>query len=153
VEAARLSKNPDQPDEEESGGRWYPGLVTLGNGDVLALFGHLMQKDFRHRNTLPERYNQSANAWILSPKEMAFPIEPGGGVRFLFFPRVFTLPDGKLFFATPMPVDFESAASGDGTYFSTRYDPVTGNYEGTKIPEPGLGGYLDWSRPAGALLR
>jgi hypothetical protein len=148
IEAARMNKNPDLPDEEESGGRWYPGLVTLGNGDVLAAFGHPAQKDFRHRNTLPERYNEAANTWVLLPKEMAFPIEPSGGVRYLFFPRMFTLRDGKLFIATPMPVDFETAASGDGTYFSTRYNPVTGEYEGHKIPEPGFGGYLDWSRPA-----
>jgi hypothetical protein len=148
VEAARLNRNPDLPDEEESGGRWYPGLVTLGNGDVLALFGHPMQKDIRHRNTLPERYNQAANVWINSPKEMAYPIEPEGGVRYLFFPRAFTLPDGNVFFATPMPVDFATATSGDGTYYSTRYDPATGGYQGHKIPEPGFGGYLDWSRPA-----
>jgi hypothetical protein len=148
VEVSRLRKNPDQEDEEESGGRWYPGCVTLGNGDVLALFGHLMQKDFRHRNTLPERYNQAGNTWVNLPKEMAFPLAPGPGVRYLFYPRVFTLRDGKLFFATPMPVEFDTAASGDGTYFSTLYDPATGDYEGHKIPEPGSGGYLDWSRPA-----
>lgn len=147
-EVARLNRNPDQPDEPNSGGRWYPGMVTLGNGDVFATFGHLMQGDFRHRNTLPERYNLAANTWILSPKEMAYPIEPSVGVRFLFYARMFVLPDGQLFIATPMPVDYETAASGDGTYFSTRYNPQTGDYTGHKIPEPGFGGYRDWSRPA-----
>lgn len=148
VEVAHMNRNPDQLDEEESGGRWYPGMLTLGNGDVLSFFGHPLQQDSRHRNTLPERYNQSANVWINSPKEMARPIAPGGSVRYLFFPRSFVLPDGKLFFATPMPVDFTTATGGDGTYFSTRYDPVTGNYEGHKIPQPTQGGYHDWSRPA-----
>lgn len=148
VEAARLNTNPDLPDEEESGGRWYPGCVTLGNGDVFAAFGHPAQQDFRHRNTLPERYNEAGNTWVNSPKEMAFPIAPGGGVRYLFFPRMFTLPDGNVFIATPMPVEFEAAPSGDGTYFSTRYNPVTGDYVGHKIPEPAQGGYHGWYRTA-----
>lgn len=148
VEAAPLNRNPDQPDEPQSGGRWYPGCVTLANGDVLATFGHPMQQDVRHRNTLPERFNQGANTWINSPKEMAFPIEPGGAVRYLFFARSFTLRDGTVFLATPMPVDFETAPSGDGTYFSTRFDVASGEYEGPKITEPGSGAYHDWSRPA-----
>jgi hypothetical protein len=148
VETARYNKNPDQPDEEHSGGRWYPGLVTLGNGDVVSFFGHLEQNDFRHRNTLPERYSLAANSWINLPKVMAIPIEPGGDVRFLFFARVFQLPDGKLFFATPMPVDFAGPVIGDGPYFSTRYDPATGDYVGAKIAEPAPGGYHDWSRTA-----
>lgn len=151
VEAARLNRNPDQLEQADSGGRWYPGLVTLANGDVLATFGHLQQHDHRHRNTLPERYNQAANAWINSPKVMAKPgFEPDvDGVRFLFFARTFVLPDGKLFFATPMPTDWETSTGNDGPYFSTRYDPVTGDYEGHKIPSNVLpGGYHDWSRPA-----
>lgn len=157
VEAQRLNTNPDHPDEEESGGRWYPGLVTLGNGDVLALFGHPMQKDNRHRNTLPERYVQQADAWINAPKAMADPhkmppvqnsdgtVTPG--VRHLFFPRAFTLPDGKLFLATPMPVDID-AEEAAGPYFSTRYNPFTGDYEGFEIPEPSSGAYHNWNSPA-----
>ncbi len=146
VEVARMNKNPDQPDEENSGGRWYPGLVPLGNGDVAAFFGHLMQGDFRHRNTLPERFREAGNFWLNLPKEMATPLPPGGGTRYLFYARAFQLPDGTLFFATPMPV--EHTASSDGTYFSTRYNPSTGDYTGHKIPEPAQGGYRDWSRPA-----
>ena len=49
VETARLNRNPDQPDEARSGGRWYPGLVPLGDGSALALFGHLDRNDSRHR--------------------------------------------------------------------------------------------------------
>lgn len=153
-EVARMNPNPDQPGDLNTGGRWYPGCVTLGNGDVFACFGHLLQGDDRHRNTRPERYKQAANTWIDTPKVMAKPIPPNvddpqpGKVRYLMYARVFTLPDGKLFFATPMPVEFAKAATEDGTYFSTRYDPATGDYVGHKIPEPGFGGYRDWSRPA-----
>ncbi|KMP77368.1 hypothetical protein TU62_04685 [Bacillus cereus] len=154
VEAAQLNKNPDQPDEELSGGRWYPGLVTLGNGDVIAFFGHPMQKDFRHRNTLPERYNIASNSWTNLPNDklMAYPtIEPRlNGPRFLYYPRAFLLPNGSIFFATPMPVNFSTIEEdrNSGPYFSTQYNPNTGNYEGHNIPEPKVDGYLDWSRPA-----
>ncbi len=156
VETSRLNRNPAQADNPNTGGRWYPGCVTLGNGDVFACFGHLQQGDYRHRNTLPERFNLAANAWVNGPKTMADPIEPTvgnpvdphHGIRFLMFARVFTLSDGRLFFATPMPVDFATATTEEGGYFSTRYDPVSGDYTGNKIQQPGPVGYLDWSRPA-----
>ena len=35
-----------------------------------------MQQDVRHRNTLPEHYNQAADTWIDAPKEMALPSRP-----------------------------------------------------------------------------
>ncbi|MGL5888753.1 MAG: hypothetical protein ACRC3B_02640, partial [Bacteroidia bacterium] len=133
----------NEPGRDEGGGRWYPGAVTLGNGDVMTFFGHVTQEDFRHRNTTPERYNVFGNIWTLFP-QMCEPLEPEDGNRYLMYPRVFQLPDGYLFFATGMPVDY--TASGDGTYFSTRYDPNSGNYLGHKITEPS--GYGDgWSFP------
>lgn len=147
-EAARLNRNPDQPDEDGSGGRWYPGLLTLPDGSVLATFGHPNQADVRHRNTLPERYLPAGNVWVNLPREMAYPLAPGGGVRYLFYARAFTLPDGSVFFATPMPVRFETVAEGTGPYFSTRYDPTTGEYLAPEITPPPLAGYTDWSRPA-----
>ncbi|MCC5599755.1 galactose oxidase early set domain-containing protein [Nostoc favosum] len=145
-EVTRLNTNPDQPDEPHSGGRWYPGLVTLANGEVAAFFGHLDQQDFRHRNTLPERYNQAGNFWVNMPKVMGTSGEPqSGGRRFLFFPRVYQIPNGQLFFATPMPANFSGSTEGD--HFSTAYNPFTGNYQDPKI---GLsdGAYFDWNRPA-----
>jgi hypothetical protein len=147
-EVARLNRNPAQPDEPNSGGRWYPGCVTLGNGDVLALFGHPLQGDHRHRNVLPERYSLGANVWLNALKAMAEPLPPGGSIRPLFFPRMFVLPDGRVFIATPMPVLFASAVGGDGPYLSTRYDPASGDYVGHQIPQPADGGYHGWDSPA-----
>lgn len=145
-EVARLNTNPDQSDEEHSGGRWYPGLISLGNGDALAMFGHLDQQDTRHRNTLPERYNQGANAWINVPKVAGTVGEPNsGGRRFLFFPRGFVMPDGNVFFATPMPADF--TATNEGAHFSTAYNVATGDYVAPKIAAPGTGAYNGWDRP------
>lgn len=144
-EIASFNPNPAQPDTPGSGGRWYPSLVTLGDGSVMAFFGHLAQPDSRHRNTLPERYYTAGGAWVNAPKVMAHPIPPGEATRYLFYPRVFQLPDGTLFFASGMPVTF--SAAGDGPYVSTRYDPPTGDYVGAQIAEPaGYGG--DWNYPA-----
>jgi hypothetical protein len=153
TEVSRLNRNPDQPHEPNTGGRWYPGCVTLGSGDVFTCFGHLRKGDVRHRNTLPEFYNLASNTWVNGQKPMAepdeptadVPIEPKSGTRYLMFARVFTLPDGHLFFATPMPAQF--TPGGDGTYFSTLYNPAKGEYVGHKIPEPAPG-YRGWSRPA-----
>jgi hypothetical protein len=146
TEVAKLNTNPDQPDEEHSGGRWYPGLVTLANGEVATFFGHPDQQDFRHRNILPERYNQAGNFWVNMPKVMGTLGEPqSDGRRFLFFPRVYQLPNGRLFFATPMPASF--SGSTEGTHFSTAYDPFSGDYVDPKITEP-EGAYHDWDRPA-----
>nr|WP_281723014.1 galactose oxidase early set domain-containing protein [Nitrosomonas nitrosa] len=152
TEITKLNKNPDQPDEEHSGGRWYPGLVTLANGEVAAFFGHPDQQDFRHRNTLPERYNQAGNFWINMRKVMGTAGEPvpqlvrqPGDRRFLFFPRVYQLPNGRLFFATPMPANFSGGT--EGTHFSTAYDVFSGDYADPKIAEP-EGAYHEWNRPA-----
>ena len=67
VEAAQLLADPNG-DGSSGGGRWYPGALTLGSGDVLALFGHVAQDDSRHRNAAPERYSPHANVWTPRPK-------------------------------------------------------------------------------------
>ena len=154
VEAAQLLPDP-YGDGSTGGGRWYPGAVTMGNGEVLALFGHVAQDDSRHRNASPERYNLYANAWSSLPKlaNDAANYAPHFGdldVRFLFFTRTFQLPDGRLFFATPMPVQWASNTSNaadptDGPHFSSFYDPASGSYVGTPIAEPA--GYDSWSFP------
>jgi hypothetical protein len=147
-ETARMNPNPAQADDPTTGGRWYPGVTPLGDGSVMAFFGHLQQKDLRHRNTLPERFVPAAQTWINAPTVMAEPIEPGGSVRYLFYPRVLLLPDGTLFFATPMPTQFATSSPAEGPYSSTRYNPWTGQYIGPDIAEPNGAHYLSWSAPA-----
>ncbi|MFD6106846.1 galactose oxidase-like domain-containing protein, partial [Nocardia salmonicida] len=160
-EATQLLPDP-YGEDSSGGGRWYPGAVTMGSGEVLALFGHVAQDDTRHRNATPERYNVNANVWLSMPKRLAndannyaphFPEPPDfeiPKVRFLFFARTFQLPDGRLFFATPMPTRWEANTSDlvdptDGSHFSSFYDPSTGNYTGPDISEPV--GYDGWSFP------
>ncbi len=154
VEAAQLRPDP-YGDGSSGGGRWYPGAMTTGTGEVLALFGHVAQDDSRHRNASPERYNPHANAWSSLPKlaNDAANYDPDFSdlsVRFLFFTRTFQLPDGRLFFATPMPAQWASNTSNameptDGPHFSSFYDLASGSYVGTPITEPA--GYDSWSFP------
>ena len=149
VETARLNRNPAQPDEPRSGGRWYPGLFSLGDGSVLAMFGHLDQNDFRHRNTLPERFYPSRAGWVNLPAAIGKPGAPDtGGRRFLFFARGFVLPNGRLFSATPLPADFAATPGGsDGPHFSTAFDADAGTYATPRAATPD-GIDTGWSFPA-----
>lgn len=147
TEVGRFGPNPDQPDEPHSGGRWYPGLYTMGNGDALAFFGHPDQQDSRHRNILPERFSASGHVWVNLPKNVGtFGAPQSGGRRFLFFPRGYVMPDGRLFFLTPMPANFSGSTEGD--HFSTAFDPISGEYVEPKIAQPATSDYNDWDRPA-----
>lgn len=149
VETSRLNRNPDQPNEPRSGGRWYPGLVTLGDGSVVAFFGHLDKNDFRHRNTLPERFLPSSQTWMNLPAAIAKDGEPDqGGRRYLFFPRAYTLPSGNIFSVTPLPAEFAAAAGeSDGDHYSTAFNPFTGQYT-TPRAAAADGVHTDWNLPA-----
>lgn len=130
-----------EPGKSTGGGRWYPTLLTLGSGEVIAFFGHPRFDDDRHRNTIAETYDATHDTWSQLP-QMADPTQyPGGDIRYLMYPRVFQLPDGTLFFATGMPVVDET------TYHSTKYDPATGDYVGPQITEP-TGYGSGWDYPA-----
>ncbi len=58
-----------QPDSDAAGGgRWYPTLVTLSDGQVIAIAGHPGETDFyngRHNNNTPERYSPAGDYWQL----------------------------------------------------------------------------------------
>jgi hypothetical protein len=47
---------PD-PDSTKTGGRWYPTLTTLPNGDVIAFGGHPGSTDKDHSNSIPEVFS------------------------------------------------------------------------------------------------
>src|SRR3954452_15180776 len=59
--------NPE-PGLSTGGGRWYPSLITLADGRVLALAGHPQEDDTRHGNDSPEVYSPNpapAGTWRL----------------------------------------------------------------------------------------
>ena len=71
-------------------GRWYPTLITLGDGRALAATG--LTEDFAnpHNNTL-EIYDPAANAWQMLHFDGAFPGLP-------LYAHLFQLADGRLLF-------------------------------------------------------
>lgn len=50
-------------DAANSGGRWYPTLITLADGRVLALGGHPLEGDRRHTNRSMELYDPATRTW------------------------------------------------------------------------------------------
>jgi hypothetical protein len=112
-----LGPEPGQPD---GGGRWYPTLVTLANGESLAVAGHPFQTDSRHNNDTPERYTPAADVWTTLTAETLDP-----GVRTRYYPRFHVLPDGNVFFVSPL--------SGSCRV----WNPYTGQTVGAPIPSPG----------------
>jgi hypothetical protein len=71
-------------------GRWYPTVITLGDGRALAATG--LTEDFAnpHNRTL-EIYNPATNTWQLLHFDNAFPGLP-------LYAHLFQLADGRLFF-------------------------------------------------------
>jgi hypothetical protein len=87
--------NPE-PGKMTGGGRWYPTLVTLPDGRVLALAGHPGEDDSRHYNNSPELFSASpapVGSWTLLG-----PDDPVHGTA--WYPRVHVLPSGDVFFVT-----------------------------------------------------
>jgi Domain of unknown function (DUF1929) len=115
--------NPN-PNTGTPSGRWYPTLLTLHNGEILAVFGHPSESDTaRHRNNTPERYSLNNNTWSLLP-----PVPGSEAIQYtqimLNYPRLHLLRDTNIFFSTPV---------NDNRI----YDPFTGSYVGNAIPSTG----------------
>jgi Domain of unknown function (DUF1929)/Kelch motif len=104
------------------GGRWYPTLVTLADGRVLAMSGHPSATDTRpsHNNDSPEIFSLSPNpdgSWFQFPDDPAHQLS--------LYPRLHLLPSGHVFSASPV--------AGRRTQ---RFDPVSGNWEDLSAGPP-----------------
>jgi hypothetical protein len=82
--------NPE-PGLMTGGGRWYPTLCTLENGDVFIFQGHPKGDDGRHGNDTPERYQLASGTWVLLPAIGTIPGDP------ILYPRMHVLNDGGIF--------------------------------------------------------
>jgi hypothetical protein len=71
-------------------GRWYPTLITLGDGRVLAATGLTEDFDNPHNETL-EIYSVATNTWELHEFAPDFPGLP-------LYAHLFLLADGRIFF-------------------------------------------------------
>jgi len=93
------------------GGRWYPTLVTLADGRVLAAGGHPAFTDSRHWNNTPETWDPARDTWIIYGAL-------GDLLALVQYPRMHVLPDGTVFCATPLVSEGQLG-------FSITYDPDT----------------------------
>jgi hypothetical protein len=101
-------------DTEERGGRWYPTLLTLPTGELLAMSGHPGKSDARHNNNSPEILATSAqprDGWSVMPAIGDEDLDPAHTYQ-----RLHVLPDGRVFSVTPFDVADDSCL----------YDPASG---------------------------
>ncbi|CAA9355594.1 MAG: hypothetical protein AVDCRST_MAG68-4402 [uncultured Gemmatimonadetes bacterium] len=85
-----------QPGRTVGGGRWYPTLLTLPDGKVLAISGHPTNDDTRHNNTSLETYVPTpapAGAWTYRGERTDVPDS---------YPRLHVLPNGDVLSASAM---------------------------------------------------
>jgi len=126
------------------GGRWYPTLVTLSDGAVLALSGHPQDADqTRHNNNSMETF--AGGAWTLLGDSPDIDSETS---RYLY-PRVVGGPRGEVFSATPtrwadprLPRVSASWTPGTGVQWERNAMPPAGQ---------GWGPYDEFSMPAALL--
>jgi hypothetical protein len=94
---------PDTSRADESGGRWYPTLVTLADSRVLAMSGHPSKSDPRHCNNTPEVYSHARDRWNLLqellPGDFARLVD---SLNLVQYPRLHVLPNGDVFCVTPL---------------------------------------------------
>ena len=78
----------------KGGGRWYPTLVTLANGDVLTVSGFPEKTDTRPINIMVEIFNTAPAPQGSYTDIGDQPTMPKG------YPRMYLLPDGKVYCST-----------------------------------------------------
>jgi hypothetical protein len=86
-----------EPGRSAGGGRWYPTLVTLPSGQIMAMSGHPSSSDTRHDNDRPEIYTTSPppqGSWSLFGLSSV-------STEANFYPRLHVLPSGEVFFSMP----------------------------------------------------
>jgi hypothetical protein len=91
----KLTNDPKTPkDPAKTGGRWYPTLITLSNGEVLAMAGHPGRSDAEHDNDTPEIFSSGSGggAWRLLPQVDPTPL----------YPRMHVIAGGDVLCVTPL---------------------------------------------------
>lgn len=108
--------------DHDGGGRWYPSIVTLPSGDLVAFGGHPSRRSSHwHHNDIPERYSPGSNRWFWYPNAIPFehPEYPGN-----WYPRLSLVRGGWIFFT--------SISTGQCRFF----DPGSGQLVGPVVPPP-----------------
>jgi hypothetical protein len=121
--------NLDPANNPNSGGRWYPTLTALPNGEAVVFGGHPDKRERypstaapRHSNNIPERYSPWVDRWtpLAAPpfnNDQKTAID--GDSSAFDYHRTFLMPDGTVFF---------SSRVRDRNRF---YDPYAGTFAGS----------------------
>jgi hypothetical protein len=113
------------------GGRWYPTLITLSSGKVLAVGGHptVEEERGRHYNNNPESFSTTQGWTYLSPigprrnnpPELYPPFVSPAGYPWdlmysnpLFYPRLHVLPNGMVFCSSRLLLENSGDAPSAG---------------------------------------
>ncbi|MEU5536881.1 galactose oxidase-like domain-containing protein [Streptomyces sp. NPDC020362] len=137
VYAGSLSRDPAQrgAGAPMGGGRWYPTLVTLADGGVLALTGHPLigqygdryyDYDERHNNTKPEIHHQQSNSWQGVDKQLGV---SGAHDYAVYYPRLHVLPHtGEVFVVQPLYSRLVTTNPQSGNLYSANPDDTSPPY-------------------------
>lgn len=111
-----MTKNPGQSSTLNTGGSWYPTLVTLPNGRVVSMLGSPAQADVRKNNNTVEVFDPQTNTWTNQLSDVPTPTN----TEVPTYPRLHLLPNGRVFSTTP----FRGAAGTNAPQCYT-WDPQT----------------------------
>jgi len=88
-------------------GRWYPTNTTLPTGEVVVLSGE--RNGVGDINDLPQVFQPSSSTWrSLTSARRVIP----------YYPRTFTAPNGRVFYASPERSTRYLSTSGTGAWFT-----------------------------------
>jgi hypothetical protein len=97
----RAAEVPADKDIEKTGGRWYPTLLTLPDGRVLAVSGHPEVDDTRHNNNSLELYDPATGTWSIVGAADYMNID-SVVARLYEYPRLHVLPEGPVLSVSTM---------------------------------------------------
>jgi hypothetical protein len=138
------------PDGGKTGGRWYPTLLTLANGNVIALSGHPAIDDNYHSNFIPEVFTPDpapSGAWQRLALYKTPPASEFEQHQTPPYPRAHLLPTGDIFLATRTSPDPLGALPLPTCTLSVKSSPWSGEFHRVTpfTPEDEAGGYNDYA--------
>ena len=142
---SRVAPMNFEPGRTAGGGRWYPTLVTLPGGQVMAMSGHPASDDTRHDNNRAEFYTSTpppSGSWVL--------FGPGAvSSETNYYPRLHVVPSGDVFCSTPFGngrnFRFNIASTSWIDTAAAPADPLFNGFNATSVLLPLLPG--DGYRP------
>jgi hypothetical protein len=95
--AGDMTKNPSQSSAANTGGSWYPTLLTLHTGKVVSMLGSPAYEDIRKNNITVEIFDPQTGSWINQFSDVPTPYNEVVPT----YPRLHQLPDGRVFSTSP----------------------------------------------------